>query len=157
MAGKRKPEILDLDDPLRDADEALQESGIVPVPTVKPPAISAPMRDRQMTLVDDDVTEQARLASVLIDSMPPRPVDPNSAQAIRARLAPLERVPELAKTIAELGDDLKEPKTAFVLGFIDGVLPLETIIEVTGLPEIETLRILDRLIAQSAIVFPRRR
>jgi hypothetical protein len=70
------------------------------------------------------------------------------------RLAPLGRVPMLAKSIDQLGADLKEPRTAFVIGFIDGVLPLETIIEVTGLPELETLQILERLIAEGAIVFP---
>jgi hypothetical protein len=139
--GKGKKELVDLDDPL--------ESGIIPVPTVKPPP--GEMREREITVVDDDLTEQARLASVLIDSIPPR------TDGIRARLAPLDRIPTLAKSIDELGSDLQEPKTAFVLGFIDGVLPLETIIEVTGLPEQETLCILDALIAQGAVVFPKRR
>ena len=142
--GKGKKELLDLDDPL--------ESGVLPIPTVIPP--EGAMRERQSTLLDDDLTEQARLASVLIESVPPRPVDPNGATAIRARLAPLDRIPTPARSIDELGDDLKDPKAVFVLGFVDGVLPLETIIEVTGLPELDTLRILDRLIAQGAIVFP---
>ena len=141
----QKKDVLDLDDPL--ADDPL-ESGVIPVPTVKPP-----MRERQITYVDDDLTEQARLASVLIDSVPPQ-IEPSD---LRVRLSPLDRVPTLAKSIDELPADLKEPRTAFVLGFIDGVLPLETIIEVTGLPEPETLSILDRLIAQGAVVFPKRR
>lgn len=145
--GKGKRDLLDLDDPLRGAAEAIAESGIIAMPTVKPPpALLPPMRDRQMTLSDDDLTEQARLASVLIDSTPPAP-----------RLAPLDRVPALSKPLAELGADLKDPKTAFVLGFVDGVLPLETIIEVTGLPEAETVEILERLIAEGAIDFPSRR
>lgn len=142
--GKGKKGLLDLDDPL--------ESGVIPVPTVKPPGGS--FRDQLSTTPDEDLTEQARLASVMMESMPPRAVDPNAPQAIRARLSPLDRIPTQAKSIDELADDLKEPKTAFVLGFVDGVLPIETIIEVTGLPELETLRILDRLIAQGAIVFP---
>lgn len=141
--GKGKKEILDLDDPFREADEGANDSGIIAMP--------APMRDRQMTLCDEDLTEQARLASVLMDSLPP----PTGADAIRARLAPLSRVPVLAKSLEELADDMKEPKTAFVIGFVDGLLPLETIVEVTGLPELESLQILDRLIAQGAIVFPR--
>jgi hypothetical protein len=143
MSKEQKKPLLDLDDPL--ANDPL-ESGIVPVPTVTPP-----MRERQITYVDDDLTEQARLASVLIESVPPRPDE------LRARLQPLDRIPEVAKCMNELGEDLREPKTAFVLGFIDGVLPLETIIEVTGLPERETLRILDALIAQGAVVFPKPR
>ena len=148
--GKGKNELLDLDDPLRMVEEP-QESGIIPVPTVMPPE---PMRERLSTLVDDEVTEQARIASVLIESIPPHGGDPDGAAAMRARLAPLDRVPRSAKTIDELADDLKDPKTAFVLGFVDGVLPLETIIEVTGLPELDTLQILDRLVSAGAIVFP---
>lgn len=146
-SGKGKNELLDLDDPV--------ESGVLPIPTVIPP--EGAMRERQSTLLDDDLTEQARLASVLIESVPPQNAVPHGARAIRAHLAPLDRIPAAAKSIDELADDLKEPKTAFVLGFVDGVLPLETIIEVAGLPELDTLRILERLIAQGAIVFPRPR
>jgi hypothetical protein len=141
---KGKKDVLELDDPL--------ESGVIP--TVIPP--EGAVREPVDTFVDDEVTEQARLASVLIDSQPPPPGS-DDPRAIRARLSPLDRVPTQAKSIDELPDDLKEPKAVFVLGFIDGVLPLETIIEVTCLPEGDTLRILDRLIAQGAIVFPPRR
>ena len=144
--GKGKKGVLDLDDPLTDVATSIQESGIIQLPTAPPPTNDR-MRDRQMTLTDDDLTEQARLASVLMDSTPP----------LRARLAPATRIPVLAKTLAELDDDMKDPKTAFVLGFVDGVLPLETIIEVTGLPESETVEILERLIADGAIIFPPRR
>lgn len=146
---KGRKGVLDLDEPLVD------ESGIIEIPTVIPPTPLGPMRERQNTLSDDDLTEQARLASVLIDSTPPRAPDPIAV--MRARLAPLERIPTLARSITELGDDLRDPKTAFVVGFVDGVLPLETIIEVAGLPEAETIEILDRLVTQGAIVFPPRR
>lgn len=148
----KKPSILELDDPVGD-------SGVVAHPTIKPAfdlteyakENAVPMRERAMTLCDDEATEQARLASVLIDSSPPP--DPNSAPAIRARLAPMSRVPVLAKSLSELGASIEEPRTAYVLGFVDGVLPLETIVEVTGMPELETLQILDRFVAQGAIIF----
>lgn len=145
--GKKEKSIVELDDPL--------ESGVIPVPTVKPPADDEPFRERQITYVDDDLTEQARIASVLIESVPPRD-DASESVRIRTRLFPLDRIPTLAKSIDELPADLREPRTAFVLGFIDGVLPLETIIEVTGLPEPETISILERLIAQGAVIFPNR-
>ena len=96
------------------------------------------------------------LARLLASRLVPPRLARALAFAIRTRLAPLERVPVLAKSMAQLRDDMKEPKTAFVIGFVDGVLPLETILEVTGLPELDTLQILERLIAQGAIVFPRR-
>jgi hypothetical protein len=111
------------------------------------------MRERVSTLNDEEATEQARIASVLIDSTPPRPSSLTSQDpaAIRARLAPLSRVPSLTKSIAELGSCVDDPKSAYVLGFVDGVLPLETIIDVTGLPEVETLQILERFITQGAV------
>ncbi len=72
---------------------------------------------------------------------------------LSVRLSPLTRVPVLSKALGELGAAVEDPKTAYVLGFIDGLLPLETIVEVTGLPELETLRVLDRLVSLSAVTF----
>jgi hypothetical protein len=70
------------------------------------------------------------------------------------RLAPLSRVPRLAQEVGQLGALLADPKTAYVLGFVDGLLPLETIIDVTGLPELDTLRVLERMVAQGVLVVP---
>lgn len=70
-----------------------------------------------------------------------------------SRLMPLSRVPVLARAMAELGAVVEDPKTAYVLGFIDGLLPLETIVEVTGLPELETLHVLDRMVSLGVVTF----
>jgi hypothetical protein len=140
-------------------------------------------RERMPTLTDDSALEQARLQSFpsnapparrpmstvpgpLVPSMRDSAVEIDTGEAdvdaldddeqiaiLTARLAPLTRVPTLAKELAALGTLLEDPKTAYVLGFVDGILPLETILDVTGLPELETLRILDRMIAESVIVF----
>lgn len=81
-------------------------------------------------------------------------LDPEAQEAIlRDRLAPTSRVPILARKLTDLGDVLDDPKTAFVLGFVDGILPLETIVEVTGLPELDTLRVLDRMVGLGVVVF----
>lgn len=81
-------------------------------------------------------------------------LDPEAQEAIlRDRLAPCSRVPILAKRLTDLGEVLEDPKTAFVLGFVDGILPLDTIVEVTGLPELDTLRVLDRMVAIGVVVF----
>lgn len=79
--------------------------------------------------------------------------DDDQVAILSVRLAPLDRVPVLAKAMTELGAAVEDPKAAYVLGFIDGLLPLETIIEVTGLPELETLRVLDRMVTQGAVTF----
>lgn len=126
-------------------------------------------RERLPTITDEAATEEARIASVLMDSTPPRSgtdieldvnyseveaLDPDEQLAfLRARLAPMTRVPSLARKITELGPVIEDPKTAYILGFVDGLLPLETIVEVAGLPEVEALRILERAIDQHFVTF----
>ena len=118
-------------------------------------------------------TEEARIASVLMESKPPSQqvrstpeialkvryaeVDalaPDEQLALlRERLAPMSRVPSLVRTITELGPVIEDPKTAYILGFVDGLLPLETIVEVAGLPELDALRILERAADLDVLTF----
>jgi hypothetical protein len=145
---------------------------VKPVARPEAPAV----RERQPTILDEVATEQARLASVLMDSTPPAApkkapdvrrttssaspiapanVDVEELALLRARLAPMTRVPTLARRLTELGALIEDPKTAYVLGFVDGLLPLETIVEVAGIPELDTLRILDRAVEQYVLTFSR--
>lgn len=173
-----------LDDPFADARiEEPAESGLIPREpreTVRPSfdveayAEDSVVRERLPTIIDEAATEEARIASVLMDSRPPaarasapdiqlavtygevEALEPDEQLAfLRARLAPMTRVPTLARKITELGPVIEDPKTAYILGFVDGLLPLETIVEVAGLPEIDALRILERAIDQHAVVFRR--
>jgi hypothetical protein len=171
-----KSDLLDLDDPTE--LEASLDSGTVPRPTVVPKfdpkkyAEDTEVRGRMPTVTDELALEQARVASLPSDAPPkarPRAdslveIDAGEADLdaldegeqvaiLRARLHPIERTPKLARNLTELGELLEDPKTAYVLGFVDGILPLETIIEVTGLPELDTLRVLDRMVAQGIVVF----
>lgn len=167
----------DLDDE-EGGDRDVHESGTVPRETVKPAfdveryAEDTIGRERLPTITDEAATEEARIASVLMDSTPPRArasapdiqlaVQYSEVEALdveeqlaflRARLAPMTRIPSLTRKITELGPLIEDPKTAYVLGFIDGLLPLETIVEVAGLPELDTLRILDRAVDQYVLTF----
>lgn len=72
---------------------------------------------------------------------------------LRDRLGPLTRVPRLSRPVTELGELVEDSRTAFAIGFIDGLLPLEAILDVTGLPELEVLQIFDRLVSNGAVVF----
>jgi len=141
------------------------------------------IRERMPTLTDEAALEHARLQSLRTSAPPPRltrstlpgqlanPRDssveidvgeddvetlgPDVQIAIlRGSLAPVTRVPVLARKLTEIGAALEDPKTAYVIGFVDGILPLETIIDVTGLSELDTLRVLDRLVAQGILLFP---
>jgi hypothetical protein len=177
-----------LPDP-EDAENEGASSAKVARDTVKPAfdveeyAESVTGRERLSTIVDAEATEEARLASVLMDSTPPEPptrridLDLDAPEVevllsddeviaeelegeeeiafLRARLAPMTRVPTLVRPITELGSVIEDPKTAYMLGFVDGLLPLDTLVEVAGLPEVEALRILDRAVDQYVLTFRR--
>lgn len=141
------------------------------------------IRERMPTLTDDAALEHARLQSLPTSAPPPRSprstlpgqlANPRDSSVeidvgeddvdtlgpdvqiaiLRGSLAPVTRVPVLARKLTEIGAALEDPKTAYVIGFVDGILPLETIIDVTGLSELDTLRVLDRLVAQGILLFP---
>jgi hypothetical protein len=160
------------------SDDDDEERPAVSRPTVRPDfdprllAEQSEIRERATTITDEVALEAAR-----VQSIPTKPPGPRASVAdaeisttaedddlsalspeeqiavLRDRLAPLGRVPHLAAKLDELGEDLQDPKAAFIIGFVDGLLPLETIIEVTGLPERDTLEVLDRLIEQGHVVF----
>ena len=136
-------------------EDALEQARLQSMPTNMPPPRS-PMSTSPGPLTQPPPARNPRDSAVEIDTDEEDldALDPTEQIAILSdRLAPLNRVPSLAKAMTALGPLLEDPKTAYVLGFVDGILPLETIIEVTGLPELETLRVLDRMIAQAIVVF----
>lgn len=161
-----------------DASEEADEVEAVSRETVRPAfdveryAEDTIGRERLPTITDEAALEEARIASVLMDSTPPQRSaasadvevavryaevealdDEQQLAFLRARLAPMTRVPSLTRKITELGPLIEDPKTAYILGFVDGLLPLETIVEVAGLPEMDTLRILDRAVEQYVLTF----
>ncbi|MEA2752885.1 MAG: hypothetical protein QOI41_7028, partial [Myxococcales bacterium] len=136
-------------------ETALEHARLQSLPSNMPPP-RRPMSTVPGPLLD--TTRNPRDSSVEIDTGEEdlESLDAGVQVAIlSSRLAPLTRVPSLAKELAQLGALLEDPKTAYVLGFVDGLLPLETIIDVTGLPELETLRVLDRMVSQSVVIFRR--
>lgn len=181
MTPDPKDPLLELDDPANASDEgAAVASGTQPTqqarPTVVPAfdpqafAEEAIHRDQAPTITNEVELEQARLASMSTSDPPMRgraesfvhveaseedfeELDASAQEALlSARLGPLDGVPSLVKQGAELAAQLEDPKSAFVAGLVDGLLPLETILEVAGLPAAETLRILDRLVTVGVVV-----
>ncbi len=175
-SGDAKKELLELDDPTEFETSESAESGLVPKPTVRPEfdllafAQNQGGRERAATITNEYELEQARIASMESNLPPPRmrfesvEIDAGEEDLdtltleeqtaiFQARLSPLSRTPRLAGEMRSLGPLVEDPKTAYILGFVDGLLPLETIIDVTGLPELDTLRVLDRMIALGVVVF----
>jgi hypothetical protein len=131
-------------------EAALEDARLQSLPSNVPPA------RRPMSTVPGPLVANPRDSAVEIDTGEAdiEALDAGEQTAIlSARLAPLSRVPVLLGELTDFGHLLEDPKTAYVLGFIDGILPLETIVEVTGLPELDTLRVLDRMVAQGVVFF----
>jgi hypothetical protein len=136
-------------------EDALEQARLQSMSSILPPA-RRPMSTPPGPLTQPPPARNPRDSAVEIDAAEEDldALDPAAQIAILTdRLAPLTRVPSLAREMTALGPLLEDPKTAYVLGFVDGILPLETIIDVTGLPELETLRVLDRMVAQAIVVF----
>jgi hypothetical protein len=72
-------------------------------------------------------------------------------QMYAARIGPLDRVPVVMVARDQLRWLSIDHKAGFVLSLVDGVSSLEMIIDVSGMPELETLRILSELAQQRII------
>jgi hypothetical protein len=89
-------------------------------------------------------------------STAPQPFGPadRSTAASRAeaaylrRLGSLRAIPRLVRPMQDLELD---QRSGFVCSFIDGASSIEDIIDVSGVPKLEVLRILDDLVAQGGI------
>lgn len=136
-------------------EDALEQARLESMSSLIPPP-RRPMSTSPGSLTQPPPARNPRDSAVEIDAEEEDLDALDSAAQIAIltdRLAPLHRVPSLAQAMTALGPLLEDPKTAYVLGFVDGILPLETIIEVTGLPELETLRVLDRMVSQAVVIF----
>lgn len=172
MGGVPSKTELECDEPEPDSDPDVSRDTVRPAFDVELYAEQVTGRERLSTILDEEATEEARVASLLMDSEPP-PLGATAETAVsvayadldalaadeqiafyRAKLSPLSRVPVLTRSITELGHLIEDPKTAYVLGFVDGLLPLEMIVDVAGLPELDVLRVLDRAIEQVIVTFP---
>jgi hypothetical protein len=128
------------------------------MPSKKPPPGEREMNDRVSV---GDYSGALEIAEAILAEKPNDPVAKacaeNCRQVLRkmyaARIGPLDRVP----TVAVARDQLRwlsiDHKAGFVLSLVDGVSSLEMIIDVSGMPELDTLRILSELAQQRIISF----
>lgn len=124
----------------------------IPVPEAPPP-IAAPSRapgtpsSRPAFAVPPPRTSSAPAHP---SAQPPR----TSTAANRAegaylrRLGSLSAIPRLMRPMQDLELD---QRSGFVCSFIDGASSIEDIIDVSGVPKLEVLRILDDLVAQGGV------
>ena len=70
-----------------------------------------------------------------------------------ARIGPLDRVPFVAVPPEQLKWLSIDHRAGFVLSHVDGVCSLEQILDVSGMPTLDALRILYELAQQRVIAF----
>jgi hypothetical protein len=74
-------------------------------------------------------------------------------QMYTARLGPLDRVPFVAVPLEQLRWLSIDHRAGFVLSHVDGVSSLEQILDVSGMPLLDTLRILYELVQHRVVSF----
>lgn len=127
----------------------------VPVPPISapPPRVTgAPQRpaspSRAPAFAAPPPNASVPKASVPAASVPPpaRATAANRAEAAYLRrLGSLQSVPRLVRPLQDLALD---PRSGFIASFVDGASTIEDIIDVSGAPRTEVLRVLDDLVAQ---------
>lgn len=104
---------------------------------------------------DDAEASEVRVRPVAFpESFPERepfPAEPCST-LIRRTLGPPESVPCLVLTTAETIARVSDPKSAFVVGFIDGLLPIDVLVEAIGMRAPDVVAIIETLIADGLVV-----
>ena len=168
-----RPPQLDLDDvAVGDDDEHAADTVRRPIPTevaeqsgraIEPvsPVEPAKPRDREMNdrVELGDYSGALEIAEEILRASPDNISAKTVAETCRtvlrqmyaARIGPLERVPVVMVPRDQLRWLSIDHKAGFVLSLVDGVSSLEMIIDVSGMPELDTLRILSELAQQRII------
>jgi hypothetical protein len=105
----------------------------------------------RITPTDPFLVEQARLksAGALADDGDEAPV--SESQYIK-QLGSLDSIPVLRIPAEKLREMTFDHRAGFLLHVIDGVATLETVLDLSGMPRVEALRILRDLVAQRVVL-----
>jgi hypothetical protein len=130
-----------------EADPGRPSSGRPPVKAVSKPLVP---------------TARPMSTSGSYSSVSPRPSRPavgggasaGSMEGLMARLGPLSRVPRIAVASKTMGGLALDHKAGFVLSLVDGSSSLETILDASGLPQLEVLRVIEDLVARGVLDLP---
>jgi len=125
------------------------------------PAHDGPPTEREMNdrVAVGDYSGALEIAELLLTDDPNNFAVKTCADSCRAvlkqmyatRIGPLDRVPMVAIARDQLRWLSIDHKAGFVLSLVDGVSSLEMIIDVSGMPQLDTLRILSELVQQRII------
>jgi hypothetical protein len=82
------------------------------------------------------------------------PARPLFERAFEGYLGSMERVPEHAMSHAALAGQELDHRAGFLFSRIDGVMPIEHLLDIAGMPRFEALRVLSGLLRVRAIKIP---
>jgi hypothetical protein len=86
-----------------------------------------------------------------VASAPPVADEGALERAYLANLGTLDAIPRLTVTQADLAKLSLDHRSGFVLTFVDGVSTVDTLIDASGLPRLELLRILSELVTAGVL------
>jgi hypothetical protein len=140
------------------------EAGPAPVPATAPtepaPHPAGAIRDVQDRYAAGDYSGALMVAEGILQA------DPNNADAQRyvhscrdvlthmytARLGPLDRVAKVAIPVDQIRWLSLDHRAGFLLSLVDGTSRIEEILDISGMPHLDALRILLTLLEQRVIV-----
>ena len=144
--------------PVRSVAPDLSDVRPAPGP-VPPPSNDQALADMRAYLVNQDFSSALVVAEALLEE------DPNNREAKECvlrcqaalqavylrRLGSLHQVPVLALSKTELRQAAIDHRSGFLLSLMDGVSTLEMILDVSGMPMLESLRVVLGLVDQGVI------
>jgi len=128
-------------------------------PRESQPAISEPIVEMQERFALGDYSGALVMAESMLDENPTHVEAREYAESCRsvlqqmytARIGPLDRVPVVEVAPDQLRWLSIDHRTGFILSLVDGVSSLEMILDVSGMPPLDALRMLFELVQQRII------
>lgn len=124
-----------------------------------PPAPVSPEQDLRDRLALGDFTGALAVAETILAAQPGHAEALAAVESCRetlrkmyaARIGPLDRVPQVAVPREQMRWLSIDHRAGFVLSLVDGVSTVEMLLDVSGMPELDALRILSELLQQRII------
>lgn len=145
------------------ADEALDLVGRQGSlgPPGEPPRISDPMAELRERYALGDFSGALTIAEALLEDQPTNTDVQRYADSCRevlqqmylARLGALHQVPYVAVPAEQLRWLTLDHRAGFLLSHVDGVSTLEEILDISGMPQLEAMRLIYELLQQKVILF----
>jgi hypothetical protein len=126
---------------------------------VREPIVADPLVEMQERFALGDYSGALVMAESMLDENPTNVAAREYADSCRsvlqqmytARIGPLDRVPVVDVALDQLRWLSIDHRTGFILSLVDGVSTLEMILDVSGMPPLDALRMLFELVQQRII------